>query len=77
MAKHRLVKFTEMFENKERKDFASDLFPTQIDVEGENIIDEQKPQHDESEHDSMEKQTNKGMGVSCHSLPSRMALGTR
>ena len=58
VAKHRLVKFIEMFENKERKDFASDLFPNQIDVEGENIIDEQKPQHDESEHDSMEKQTN-------------------
>ena len=58
LAKHRLVTFTEMFDNKERKDLASDLFPNQIDVEGENSIHEQNPQHDESGHDSMEKQTN-------------------
>ena len=47
VVKHRLVKFTDQFENKETMDVVNDLFPSQFDNAHEDIATELETQHDE------------------------------
>ena len=56
VVKHRLVKFTDQFENKETKDIVNDLFPSQFDNDQEDIATELETQHDEPHPDCREEQ---------------------
>ena len=57
VVKHRLVKFTDQFQSKEKKDVVNDLFPSQFDSEQKDIATELETKHDEPKADRTEEQT--------------------